>query len=322
MIMGLIDNYIEYIDAVRHYSRRTQEIYGGVLRGFAAHVAAHDDDELADSLTRDIIRGYVVALLGDGSKAKVSTVDLHLSVLSGFCRYLSREGVIAVNPVKAVKRPKKEKRVPVFYASDEMMRYLKDTEPYVSEDAAELVCGDDAVSAGIWRRRRDRLVVSILYMAGLRRSELIGLNVGSVDFSRGVIRVLGKGNKMREIPLVSALSEEILLYLKTTAKILGGERPADSPLVVTDKGARLYPVAVERIVKGQLGEAGVSARKFPHALRHTLATELLGDGADINSIKELLGHSSLAATQVYTHTSIEKLKESYSTAHPRAKRGG
>lgn len=322
MIMGLIDNYIEYIGAVRHYSRRTQEIYGGVLRGFSGYADAHDDDAIVASLTRDIIRGYVVSLLGDSAQAKVSTVDLHLSVLSGFCRYLTREGVIASNPVKTVKRPKNEKRVPVFYASDEMMRYMKETEPYVSEDSAGLVYGNDPASVRIWRRRRDRLVVSILYMAGLRRSELIGLNIESVDFSRGVIRVLGKGNKMREIPLVSVLSEEILLYLKTTAKILGGERPADSPLLVTEKGARLYPVAVERIVKAQLGEAGVSARKFPHALRHTLATELLGDGADINSIKELLGHSSLAATQVYTHTSIEKLKESYSIAHPRAKRGG
>lgn len=320
--MDLIDNYISYIRSVRHYSVRTQEIYGGVLRRFVLECDIRSDEELKASLTRDVIRGYMVTLLGDGVAAKVKTVDLHLSVLSGFCRYLVKEKVIVANPVRTVKRPKDARRNPVFYRSDEMIGYFRRTQADVSPENALLVTGDDKVSLDLWRRRRDRLVISILYGAGLRRFELIGLNVGSADFSRGTLTVLGKGNKMREIPLVDALSEEILLYLQTTARILGSGMTADSPLLVTEKGSRLYPMAVERIVKAQLGEAGVSARKFPHALRHTLATELLGDGADISSIKELLGHSSLAATQVYTHTSIEKLKESYLTAHPRAKRGG
>lgn len=318
--MNLIDRYIEYITVVRHYSLRTKEIYSGVLQGFARACDARTDSELLASLDRDILRGYMVRLTEEG--AKTSTVDLHLSVLSGFCRFLTREGELKVNPVKTVKRPEGEKRAPVFYRSDEIAAYFKETEQDASAGTVSLIAGNDKVSLELWTRRRDRLVISILYNAGLRRSELIGLDIGSVDFARGNIRVTGKGGKMREIPLVSALSEEISLYLHSTAKILGGERLADSPLLVTEKGGRLYPMAVERIVRRRLAGAGISARKFPHALRHTLATELLGDGADINSIKELLGHSSLAATQVYTHTSVEKLKQSYSSAHPRAKRGG
>jgi len=172
----------------------------------------------------------------------------------------------------------------------------------------------------IWKRRRDRLVIRILYDTGIRRSELIGLNRNSVDFGRKVVHVLGKGNKMREIPVHSSLCEEILLYLHSTAKMTGCEVGASDPLVCTEKGDRLYPMAVQRIVSAELGKVNITGRKSPHVLRHTLATELLDDGSDLNSIKELLGHSSLAATQVYTHNSIEKLKNTYINAHPRAKK--
>jgi len=167
-----------------------------------------------------------------------------------------------------------------------------------------------------------RLVISILYGTGIRRAELIGLDVSSVDFARNVIHVLGKGDKMREIPIISSLSREIFLYLQATESMMG-ERTAEDPLLVTEKGRRLYPMAVQRIISQELGAVdSISGKKSPHMLRHTLATELLDNGADLNSIKELLGHSSLAATQVYTHNSIEKLKQVYNRAHPRAKRGG
>ena len=163
----------------------------------------------------------------------------------------------------------------------------------------------------------------MLFSTGMRRSELIGLRINSVDFARNVIHVRGKGNKMREIPLISSLSEELLLYLQATESLLSRTREANEPLLVTEKGNALYPMAVERIVSAELGQVGsIAGRKSPHVLRHTLATELLEKGADLNSIKELLGHSSLAATQVYTHNTIGQLKNIYNNAHPRAKRGG
>ncbi len=320
--MSLKDKYIAYISGIRRYSRRTQEIYAAVLDEFIGYCAESAEDEsVIKALVPDSIRNYEVYLL-DNKNESPRTVNLHLSALSGFCRFLLKEGIISSNPLKQVPRPKSSKRLPVVYRKDSMKEYFSQTECFGNEENADLIIGNDKTSLGLWCKRRDRLVMRLLYDTGMRRSELIGLSVSSVDFSRSVIHVLGKGNKMREIPLLNALSEEILLYLHTTARILGCERLPSDPLLVTEKGKRLYPMAVQRIVEAQLATVGVTGRKSPHALRHTLATELLDEGADLNSIKELLGHSSLAATQVYTHTSVEKLKQSYINAHPRAKRGG
>jgi len=320
--MSLTDRYLAYVSGVRRYSVRTQEIYADVLSRFVAYSAVSPSDEdLLKALNADSLRNYEVYLMDD-MKESPRTVNLHLSVISGFCRFLQSEGLLLSNPVKVVSRPKVAKRLPVVYRQDAMKDYFTETECFTGSENIELVTGSDAVSMDLWTRRRDRLVMRILYDTGMRRSELIGLDVSSVDFKRGVVRVLGKGNKMGEIPLIDSLSEEISLYLTTTAKVFGCERLPSDPLLVTEKGSRLYPMAVQRIVDAELKTVGITGRRSPHALRHTLATELLDSGADLNSIKELLGHSSLAATQVYTHTSVEKLKQSYINAHPRAKRGG
>lgn len=320
--MSLSDRYLSYVSGVRRYSRRTQEIYADIISRFIAYSAVSAEDaDVLKALTSDSLRNYEVYLL-DQMNESPRTVNLHLSVISGFCRFLHSEGLLTSNPVKAVSRPKVSKRLPVVYRQDSMKEYFSQTECFADAENVDLVTGSDPASMDLWRRRRDRLVMRILYDTGVRRSELIGLDVASFDFKRGVVRVLGKGNKMREIPLIDGLSEEIFLYLNTTAKVFGCERLPSDPLLVTEKGSRLYPMAVQRIVEAELKVVGITGRKSPHALRHTLATELLDSGADLNSIKELLGHSSLAATQVYTHTSVEKLKQSYIYAHPRAKRGG
>jgi integrase/recombinase XerC len=147
--------------------------------------------------------------------------------------------------------------------------------------------------------------------------------ISDVDFGRNVVKVRGKGDKMREIPLVPLLSEEILLYLKAVEVMCGRKRSLKEPLFVTYNGSPLYPAYVDRAVKSALGKVGkIRGQKSPHMLRHSLATELMNEDTPLNSIKELLGHSSLAATQVYTHSSIARLKDSYERAHPRAKNGG
>lgn len=315
--MALTDKYLSFISGIRRYSPRTQAIYRDVLDRYEAY-----SGDYPESVNIRSLRNYEMYLL-DGCKESPRTVDLHLSVLSGFARFLMREGLLASNPVRLVPRPKKEKRLPDFFREDSIKEYLAATEADAGEDTLELLLAlapGDKTALHLYQRRLARLIVSLLYSTGLRRSELVGLNRGDLDLRRGAIDVTGKGNKMREIPLVPSLCKEISLYLKSVDKMAADPPGADGPLLVTETFRRLYPVYVDRVVKRELGGvAGISGRKSPHVLRHTLATELLDGGTDLNSIKELLGHSSLAATQVYTHNTVERLKTVYDQAHPRAK---
>lgn len=351
----LIDNYIRYIETVRRYSPRTRDIYNDVLTEYADYSLEDpsSSNELATALNPTAVRNYEVHIMED-RKLGTRTVNLHLSVLSGFCRYLMTQGVLRSNPVRLVTRPKTEKRLPAFYRDEAMERYLADTEFAVSEDSLELLralCGGQGAAAGGWavtgpagspaatgsdgaaaatsawqlartlyERRLRRLVVSFLHGTGLRRAELASLDVQSLDFERNVLKVRGKGDKMRDVPLVPAVVRETERYLEAAEVYFGGRPAAGDPLLRTPSGRRLYPVYIDRAVKTELGSVpDITGRKSPHVLRHTLATELLNGGSDLNSIKELLGHSSLAATQVYTHNSIERLKAVYDKAHPRAK---
>lgn len=302
----MIDQYLLYIASVRRYSPRTQQIYRSVLESYADFCGS---TLLPEDLHVQQIRAYEVELLGRGESPR--TVHLHLSVLSGFCRYLMKEGVLAANPVRLVTRPKLKKRLPEFYREESMKAYLKQTQCLVDEPE---VYADPKY----YDRKLGRLIINILYSTGIRRAELIGLNRRDFDAHRRTFRVRGKGDKVREIPLIFSLCQEILLYLPSVEPTEEG----DAPLLVTARGKRLYPMLVDRLVKQELSAVdGITGRRSPHVLRHTLATELLDDGADLSAIKELLGHSSLAATQVYTHNSVEKLKKVYNNAHPRAKNG-
>ncbi len=358
--MPLPEKYLEYISAVRRYSSRTTEIYAGVLEDFIAYAfpeAANPgrvtDGALKEALTPQMIRNYEAHLLGEKSR-NPRTVNLHISVLSGFCRFLMKKGILTSNPAKTVARPKQEKRLPEFYRKDMMAGYFARSDIFAGEDTvpspegflqkylqarsrpgyrpendrvfsemARLSDKPEKLAAWIFEKRLKRAIIATLYATGIRRAELVSLKTGSIDFSRSIMKVTGKGDKTREIPLVPSLCKEISLYLQAVEATVCGNRGWDSPLFVTSKGTPVYPEFVDRAVKSELGEAeGFTARKSPHVLRHTLATELLEEGTDLNSIKELLGHSSLAATQVYTHNTVAKLKKVYETAHPRAKSGG
>lgn len=304
-IAGNIESYLKYLSAVRRYSSRTVEIYRDVLSGFVSFSGAVVPEE---ALTPVKIRGYVVHLLDD-RKESPRTVNLHLSVLSGFCRFLMREGRLETNPVRSVTRPKQDRLLPEVYREESLEEWMESHR--------------GTVEYGGFHARLEFMIVFILMQTGIRRSELIGLNVGDVDLERSVMHVRGKGDKMREIPLVPSVCEEISLYLSAVSSLMEDAYDPSQPLLRTEKGARLYPMLVDRAVKSELGTvSGITGRKSPHVLRHTLATELLDAGTDLNSIKELLGHSSLAATQVYTHNSIERLRKVYESAHPRAQKGG
>ena len=344
----MIERYLTYLATVRRYSPRTVEIYRSILedyvafsveptgeaksatasgnrshprlrtregpaaegsgRGPAQQDVSGGSLPWSEALSVQLVRGYEVYLM-DTKKESAKTVNLHLSVLSGFCKYLMKQGVLESNPVRLVSRPKQEKRLPVFYREDSMQDYFERTK--------------GVLEYGKYEDQLERMILGLLYGTGIRRSELISLNRDSVDYARHVLRVRGKGDKMREIPLTASLCEEISLYLQSVDSLKCADQAPEAPLLQTPRGGRLYPVYVDRAVKAALGQVGsISGRKSPHVLRHTLATELLDGGTDLNSIKELLGHSSLAATQVYTHNSIERLQTVYKSAHPRAKNDG
>ena len=326
--MDIIDSYLTYVRVVRRYSDRTVSIYEGVLSDYLAYVSRQvpvsSDEQFAQTFNVSELRSYVAHMLDDKNPKSARTVNLHLSALSGFCRYLMQQGLLKSNPVKLVTKPKTEKRIPQFYRKDAMEEYFRQSQHYLEEEYHAFLeewhtkSGMETYSGII-----ERVIVSTLYSLGIRRSELIGMCISDVDFGRNVVKVRGKGDKMREIPLVPLLSEEILLYLKAVEVMCGRKRSLKEPLFVTYNGSPLYPAYVDRAVKSALGKVGkIRGQKSPHMLRHSLATELMNEDTPLNSIKELLGHSSLAATQVYTHSSIARLKDSYERAHPRAKNGG
>ena len=317
----MIDAYLTYVRDIRRYSERTQAIYRDVLEDFSQFC----EGEVVASLTSSMLRRYEADCMGRGMKPR--TVHQHMSVLSGFCRFLMQKGVLKSNPARAVKRPKMEKRLPEYYQEKSIDAYFAATDHWAGEDELEILRSygpqpKDKTAVEIYRSRLRRLIISLLFGTGIRRAELIGLKTGSFDAARQVLRVLGKGDKMREIPVIPSLCHEICLYLQAVESMRGSAPPADGPLLVTEKGRPLYPNYVDRTIKAELDGYGITGRKSPHVLRHSVATALLDDGADLNSIKEMLGHASLAATQVYTHNSVDRLKKVYNNAHPRAKNGG
>lgn len=309
--MEEIDKFIAYISGVRRYSERTSELYRDALEDYASFIG---EMPIVESLTPSMLRSYEVHLMDD-KKLSAKTVGLHLSILSSFCKYLHKQGLLQTNPTRSIRRPKTEKLLPVFYRSEAMSAYFEHSAFYGSRDALIAVQGKDGYKT--FEAILRRLIIRILFCTGIRRSELIALTMGNVDMRRKLITVTGKGDKMREIPLEDSLIEEISLYLQS-CKLMGLlEGETSTPLLRTKTGDMLYPNYVDRAVKRELGaEKDITTRKSPHVLRHTIATELLNEGAGLNSIKEMLGHSSLAATQVYTHNSIEKLKKAYNEAHP------
>ena len=317
----MIEDYIAYIRDVRRYSPRTQVLYQDALESFRSFVAGAPQDDITSDLIPSRIREYEAHLIEIGMKPR--TVHLHMSALSGYCNYLIKQGKLKSNPVRTVKRPKMEKRLPEYYTEGAMEQYLQQTEHAAGEEELQILKTTDPqskIAKDLYERRLRRLIVSLLYGAGIRRAELIGLQRKSLDAGRQTLRVRGKGDKMREIPLIPSLVQESSLYVHAASFMAPGVQGPEDPLLVTEKGKPLYPAWVDRAVKQELdGQEGITGRKSPHVLRHSLATALLEEGTDLNAIKEMLGHSSLAATEVYTHNSVERLKAQYMNAHPRAK---
>lgn len=295
-MMKLINKYMDYLRYEKNYSSHTEISYFTDLSQFVDFLQKeHSELELL-TVDSSVIRLWMVHLM----KVKVSarSVNRKLSALKSFYRYLLKNGQVAVNPAVRVVAPRVGKPLPVFVSDKDIDRLLVD----VDLDAD-------------FEIRRDNLILELFYVTGIRRAELIGIRDVDVDFYAQTIQVTGKRNKQRIIPLSVVMCEKISLYMEVRDR----ETPRVSDaLFVKGDGAPLYPMLLHKIVTTRLKAIPTLAKTSPHVLRHSFATSMLNNGADINAVKEILGHSSLAATEVYTHTSFEELKNIYNKAHPRA----
>ncbi len=293
----LVDAFLKYIAHEKRYSKHTLLAYTADLAHFQAFIAKTYELPL-EEVQYIHIRDYIAHLM-DG-KVGANSIGRKLSTLRSFYKYLCREQVIASSPVRLVKAPKVAKKLPVFVDEHKMDDLLDSTE----------IFNDSFPSM------RDRLILETFFGTGIRLSELIGLKDADVDLHQHTIKVLGKGNKQRIIPIPNSLATQLESYLSAKSAQPFNNK-ADS-LFVTDKGTKLQGSFVYQTVKKYLSMVSTQEKLSPHVLRHSYATSLLNRGADLNAIKELLGHASLAATQVYTHNSIETLKTIYKQAHPKA----
>lgn len=286
---------MEHLRDQKRYATHTVTAYQGDLFRFVDYLKDKYDTEELTLVSPAMLRSYVVYLMEQGLSRR--SVHRKLSAIKSLYQYLMKHQGLEVNPAQGLILPRPGHDLPAFVNLEAMDRL-----------AGLLPEATDLPSA------RERMIITLLYGSGMRVSELTALNWQDVVPGRHVLRVTGKRNKQRDIPLGPELEAELERYLYIRKQSDLGE-PA---LFITDKGRRIYSRRVYTIVRDWLGRVTTQERRSPHVLRHTFATHMLNDGADLNAIKEILGHSSLAATQVYTHNTIEKLKKVYEQAHPRA----
>lgn len=282
----------------KRYSEHTLAAYRHDLAQFSDFLAGAFELEDLSKVAHAEIRAWMVDLIEQGLAA--STVNRKIATLKSFYKFLLRSGEIQKDPTYKIKSLKKPRRLPVF----------------IQETAIDKIL-DEWVYSDDFEGQRDRMVIEFLYLTGVRLSELIGLQWRQIDLQKGEIKVLGKGKKYRIIPLSNSLIKNIICYQKLFRETFSNIEESDYFIVrITREPA--YPMLIYRIVRNQLDLSVQTSKRSPHVLRHTFATHLLNKGADLNAVKDLLGHASLAATQVYTHNSIEKLKAVFEQAHPKA----
>lgn len=291
-----IDSFLEYLRNERGYSEHTVTAYGTDLKKCEEFFQSEDEELEWAHIDADIIRRWSVWLMDRGYTA--TSINRKLSTLRTFYKYLLRTGKIEVNPMAKVKGPKSKKPLPYFVKEKDMDRLLDET------DFGEGFKGC-----------RDKMIVEMFYATGVRLSELIGMRDADVDFSARQIKVTGKRRKQRLIPFGDELSESLAAYIDMRDKTFPRLTEA---LFVNDKGVAIGTGKVANLIKKSLSKVVGMKKRSPHVLRHSFATSMLNNHAELNVVKELLGHKSLATTAIYTHTTFEELKEVYKLAHPRA----
>lgn len=285
------DKFIEYISSEKRFSEHTIKSYSSDISQFQDYLSVEFDITEVETISFQIIRSWIASLLENGINP--SSVNRKISTLKTYFKFLLREGVLQKNPMLKVISPKSKKRLPVFIKEDQIENLLNKVE------FEEGFIGE-----------RNKLIIEMFYVTGIRLSELINIKIKSIDFENTLVKVLGKRNKERLIPLSENMLKELSNFIQ--------KHHINNFLFTNLDGNKLYTKLVYRVVKKYISEISSVNKKSPHILRHTFATHMLNNGADINAIKELLGHANLSATQVYTHNTIEKLKTVYKQAHPRA----
>ena len=295
--------FADYLRFERNLSEKTIDAYQADLEAFKQFYKNLNSELSWKTIDSDIVRDWEVNMMDNGNSA--SSVNRRLSALRSFYRFLLRRKMVTADPAHNLQGPKKEKSLPYYIRESEMNRLL-DSEEYFSED---------------FEGQRDRMILLMFYSTGIRLSELTGLNLSHVDLDQMQIKVTGKRNKQRIIPYGDEMGDAIRGYLGLRASFLAekGKAAEEAFFVDTGNGNRISPAKVQALVKRYLSLVTTQRKRSPHVLRHSFATSMLNHHADLQSVKELLGHESLSTTEIYTHTSFEELKEMYKQAHPRAK---
>lgn len=292
-----IPSFLDSLKFEKRYSPHTIRSYQDDLTQFSEFLEKEFDSPALAEISAPVVRSWLARLKEGGLTAK--SINRKISSLKGFFKYLMRMGVMDKTPMMNIVSPKVSKRLPAYIEQRDMEVLLH-----------EVAFGEDLQGS------TEKLIINLFYSTGMRLSEMVNLLETGVDPAYKTVRVLGKGNKERIIPVGEELMGQIEAYRQCKRKELP---PPAHPYLLTDKkGKQLYHKAVYLIVKKYLQQVSTLHKKSPHVLRHTFATHLTNNGADLNAVKELLGHSSLAATQVYTHNSIEKLKQIHQKAHPKS----
>lgn len=293
-----IDKFKRYLEFEKRYSTHTLKAYKKDIEqffSFLKNIYAIESIKLANQV---IIRSWLISLKEESISTR--TINRKISSLKTFFRFLIKEGEINENPMLKILSPKTSKKLPIF----------------IEEEKMEILFEEIDFGKG-FEAARDRLILEILYSTGIRLSELINLKIGDIDFKRYQLKVIGKRNKERIIPFTKDINNLILNYI-TLKNNHFKNLITENYLFVNKNGGKTYPKLIYRVVNNYLSKITTLKKLSPHVLRHTFATHMLNSGAELNAIKELLGHSNLSATQIYTHNSIEKLKKVYKHAHPRA----
>jgi integrase/recombinase XerC len=290
--------YADYLLKEKNYSLLTLRAYTDDVAAFENFIKSRDEEVLLEDVNYSHIRSWVVHLVENGIANK--SVNRKISSLKSFYRFLLRSKQISINPLQQHKSLKTEKKIQVPFSEKELEDVMTDVS--YSEDFEGI---------------RNRMIIELFYTTGIRRAELIGLKLGSYDPGNNVLKVLGKRNKERILPLLDCTSHLIRRYLleRRTLPVI-----ADADvLILNGRGNKVSESFVYRLINSYFSVVSGKVKKSPHVLRHTFATHLLNNGADLNSVKELLGHASLSSTQIYTHSSLAELKKVYGDAHPRSR---
>ena len=294
--MWLTDSFLDYLQYERNYSEETIKSYREDLRQFEEFARGEIGDSAPSEVKAELVREWIVSLMDRGYTS--TSINRKLSSLRSFYKFLLRKGEVAVNPLQKITGPKNKKPLPAFLRESDMDRLL------------------DEVDFGEgFKGCRDHMIIEMFYATGVWLSELIGLDNKDVDFSSSLIKVTGKRNKQRLIPFGEELKIAMTEYVDVRNEAVPVRTDA---FFVRENGERLSRSIVENLVKRNLSKVVTLKKRSPHVLRHTFATTMLNHDAELGAIKELLGHESLATTEVYTHTTFEELKKVYNLAHPRA----